>query len=345
VINKDVITIFIEGKMGALPQVLAAIGAIAAVPQIADSFAVQAIYDGFYQPDNLLFPTDLNLGVDTPYITFRFEEYIKRSIYETVSTVVNNDQNKTIRLPIPRNLQDNFSVSYSQENLGPGVGAAAEGVAQAARGGSVSDIAVSLARGVYGGAGGLALQTLEATLENLRAPAAAGSVGRNIASSVGGGAYNALQALSGLAPNPFQTILFKNPNFKKHQFSWTFVPKEEKESEVLRKIIDVFQYNMLPGISRTSSILFTYPGLVKIFLNPTPKYLYQFKPCVIESFSVNYAPNGPAFYRKTTAPAAINISISLQEVELWTKNDFLSKAPSGLDRILGRPQPQVRPIR
>lgn len=337
--------------MAALPQVLAAIAGAAGFAQIADAFSVRAIYDGFYQPDNLLFPTDLNLGVDTPYITFRFEEYIKRSIYETVSTVVNNDQNKTIRLPIPRNLQDNFSVSYSQENLGPGVGAAAEGVAQAAQGvrsQSPRDFALGLASGIYGGAGGLALQTLEATLGNLRGQGPGGSVAGAIAGSVGGGAYNALQALTGLAPNPFQTILFKNPNFKKHQFSWTFVPKEEKESEVLRKIIDVFQYNMLPGISRTASILFTYPGLVKIFLNPTPKYLYQFKPCVIESFSVNYAPNGPAFYRKTTAPAAINISISLQEVELWTKNDFLSRAPSGIvDRAGINPLnlPPVRPIR
>lgn len=325
----------------------AILGAAAAVAiPVADSLAVRDVYDRFYQPDNLLFPTDLKL--DTPYITFRFEEYIKRSIYETVSTVVNNDQNKTIRLPIPRNLQDNFSVSYSSENLGPGVGAAAEGVAQAAQGVRSSnylDVVQGIVGGIVNGAGGVALQSLEATLGNLRGQAPGGGVGGAIAGSLGGGAYNAIQALTGLAPNPFQTILFKNPNFKKHQFSWTFVAKEEKESEVLRKIIDVFQYNMLPGLSKTSSILFTYPGLVKIFLNPTPKYLYQFKPCVIESFSVNYAPNGPAFYRKTTAPAAINISISLQEVELWTKNDFLSRAPSGLDRVPGLNPPQIRPIR
>lgn len=336
--------------MVGVPQVLAAIAGAAGVAQFADAYAVQSEYDQFYQPDNLLFPTDLNL--DTPYITFRFEEYIKRSIYETVSTVVNNNQNKTIRLPVPRNLQDNFSVSYSQESLGPGVGAAAEGIAQAAggvRSGSFSDVALGLASGIYGGAGGLALQTLEATLSNLRAPGLpGGGAAAAVAGSIGGGAYSAVQALTGLAPNPFQTILFKNPNFKKHQFSWTFIPKEEKESEVLRKIIDIFQYNMLPGISRTASILFTYPGLVKIFLNPTSKYLYKFKPCVVESFNVNYAPNGPTFYKKTIAPGAINISISLQEIELWTKNDFLSRAPSGLvDRAGFNPLnlPPIRPIR
>jgi hypothetical protein len=91
---------------------------------------------------------------------------------------------------------------------------------------------------------------------------------------------------------------------------------------------------MLPGISKTASIFFTYPGIVRIFLNPTSKYLYKFKPCVVESFSVNYAPNGPAFYRKTTAPAALSVSITFQEVELWTKNDFLSAPISSLSRVL-----------
>ena len=54
------------------------------------------------------------------------------------------------------------------------------------------------------------------------------------------------------------------------------MPKDQSESEKLRKIVETFQYHMLPGISKTASIFFTYPGIVRIFLNPNTNYLYKF---------------------------------------------------------------------
>lgn len=299
--------------MGLLP--LLTVGSAAA--QFADAISVQNNYSQQFQ-ESLTFPTDLVLTNETPYITFKFEIYKKRSIYETVRTETVN-QNGTIRLPVPRNLQDSFSVTYNQENLGPGIGALTNAVVEGSPRAALEQVP-----------GGLALQFGEAALRRAAAAQGGGLLAQaaGLAAEFGGSTFNAVQSISGVTPNPFQTILFKNPNFKKHQFSWSFVPKEQSESEKLRKIIETFQYHMLPGISKTASIFFTYPGIVRIFLNPTSKYLYKFKPCVVESFSVNYAPNGPAFYRKTVAPAALSVSITFQEVELWTKNDFLS-APIG----------------
>ena len=317
----------------ALPAVLGALGLAAggsALVQFGDAYAVQSEYAQQYQ-ESLTFPNDLVLTNETPYITFKFENYKKRSIYETVRTET-VDRNGTIRLPIPRNLQDSFSVTYNQENLGPGIGAATNAILEGRDAGA--------AAGVVGAAqvpGGLALQFGEAVLRRAINPAAnPGFLGQAaaVAAEGAGSVFNAVQSVSGVTPNPFQTILFKNPNFKKHQFSWSFVPKEQSESEKLRKIVETFQYHMLPGISKTASIFFTYPGIVRIFLNPNTNYLYKFKPCVVESFSVNYAPNGPAFYRKTTAPAALTVNITFQEVELWTKNDFLSAPISTWSRVL-----------
>lgn len=303
----------------ALPAILGALAAGSAAAQFADAISVQNNYSQQFQ-ESLTFPTDLILGNDTPYITFKFEIYKKRSIYETVRTETVN-QNGTIRLPVPRNLQDNFSVTYSQENLGPGIGALTNAVVEGSPRAALEQVP-----------GGLALQFGESLLRRAANSQSGGllSLATGVAAEAGSSIYNAVQSVSGVTPNPFQTILFKNPNFKKHQFSWSFIPKEQQESEKLRKIVETFQYHMLPGISKTASIFFTYPGIVRIFLNPTSKYLYKFKPCVVESFSVNYAPNGPAFYRKTVAPAALNVSITFQEVELWTKNDFLA-APIGGD--------------
>jgi len=302
----------------ALPAILGALAAGSATAQFVDAITVQNTYSQQFQ-QSLTFPTDLVLTNETPYITFKFEIYKKRSIYETVSTET-IDRNGTVRLPVPRNLQDSFSVTYSQENLGPGIGALTNAIVEGSPRAGLEQVP-----------GGLALQFGESAIRRFSNTQGGGLLSQiaGVAAEGAGAAYNAIQSISGVTPNPFQTILFKNPNFKKHQFSWSFIPKSESESEILRRIVETFQYHMLPGISKTASIFFTYPGIVRIFLNPNTKYLYKFKPCVVESFSVNYAPNGPAFYRNTTAPAALNFNITFQEVELWTKNDFLSATPGG----------------
>ena len=81
---------------------------------------------------------------------------------------------------------------------------------------------------------------------------------------------------------------------------------------------------MLPGISGpgTGGVFFSYPEILQIKLFPKDDYLYRFKPCVVDNVSVNYAPNNPSFYRETGAPTAVQFSVSLQEIEIWTKNDY-----------------------
>jgi hypothetical protein len=81
---------------------------------------------------------------------------------------------------------------------------------------------------------------------------------------------------------------------------------------------------MLPSLNYGS--VFSYPSIVNISLyanDPTSFYLYDFKPCVIEDFKVNYAPgNQPAFYTNTSAPAALEISVGLTEIAIWTRSDI-----------------------
>ena len=79
---------------------------------------------------------------------------------------------------------------------------------------------------------------------------------------------------------------------------------------------------MLPSIAAGAAV-FRYPSIVYAQLNPNAEYLYRFKPCVISSVSANYAPQStPAFYRSTQAPAMIDLSIELKEIELWTREDY-----------------------
>lgn len=272
-----------------IPRILGygAVG-FAAVDAATLYFSDRGRLAGARQSD-ILFPLDLNPNV--PYIGMEFKEYNRRSIYQ--QPLYNSIMR--IRLPIPENLVENTRVTYSKENLGSVVGSAAETVS----GGGFN---LQSILGVFAGAGaGLAA-------------AAAREVPKEVA-------YG-FSAVTGITLNPFQTVLFKAPEFRSHSFSWKFVPKSPDESEMLRVLIETFKYHSLPGISAASGVFFSYPEILEISFNPDDSFLYKFKPCVVESVQVNYAPNSPSFYNSTKAPTAISFDIQLQEIEIWTKADF-----------------------
>lgn len=271
--------------------------------------------------ENITFPSDLLSGDQKYYMQFRFQKYQKRSLAEQATriTVTTQEGIGALQLPIPNQLADTHSAQYSQGNMSVNIGGAAgralsgavleqgmrsfentsqnsnvlDKVMQAYRNINTNDVA--------SGAGSISMSSLLAA--GLNAPLNTG----NIAS-----------ALTGLTTNPFMSLLYQNPIFKTHQFSWRFIPRTPEESENVRKIVRTFQYHMLPTMSQ-SYILFGYPSMAIITLAPTDTYLYKFKPCVITSFTANYAPTGPSFYKGgKAAPAAVEISVNLHEIEYWT---------------------------
>jgi hypothetical protein len=247
------------------------------------------------------FPKDL-LSVSNHYISFLFQAYQKRSIDNPPFL---RSEGK-IRLPMPDNLKDNTEVAYDTKSLSPVVGATLDILSQ----GSISNIT---AEGVGRAVTNLGTSTGTAMALNPGGPAAE--------------LANAVKAFTGVTQNPYQTVLFQNPEFKTHSFTWKFVPKNKEESDEIRDIIRTFQFHMLPGILAGAGVLFSFPSMVTVSLFPSSDYLYRFKPCVINKVDVDYAPGGessPSFYFDTNAPTAVSLKISLQEIEYWTNHDFES---------------------
>jgi hypothetical protein len=89
---------------------------------------------------------------------------------------------------------------------------------------------------------------------------------------------------------------------------------------------------MLPAMAPSAGgTLLKYPNMAIISLSPNQDYLYKFKPCVIESMSVNYASAGmPSFFKRSDAPVDVTISLNLLEIEYWLKEDI--EDPSGAAR-------------
>jgi hypothetical protein len=259
-----------------------------------------------YAPYALKFPL-----VDFPNycIQFRFGKYSKPSAISSGNII----PNYTIRLPIPKNLVDTFSQNYSEENLGPIIGGLAESGQQILEGNITSAIG-NLQGAITGGAA--------AAVGGAAGLAAAAGFGDIVQQS-----KNAASALSGSLFNPFQTVLYKNPIFKKFTFDWLLTPKNKSETEALKNIITKIQYHTSPNYSRTfGSAVMDYPDIVEPELltseNPA-NYLFKFKKCVVTSFSVNYVASGtPSFFKDTKAPTTVKITMQLQEIEIWTKESL-----------------------
>ena len=254
-----------------------------------------------YQGEHM-FPADLVQNNRRFYMSFAFQKYEKRAI--------NNSpflrSQGTIRLPIPNNLKDNTNVSYGTPSLSGAVGAALENILSTPTPTSFTGFAGAVGGTLGSALGGAAAQTLQGT-----------------------GIGQAAQSYFGLAVNPFQTVLFEKPEFKKHSFSWRLIPKNEQESSKIRDIVRTFQYHTLPGVSGEGAtapgLFFSYPSRVIVSLFPSSEFLYRFKPCVVQSVNIDYAPgSSPSFYKRSSgAPAAVNISISLLEIEYWTNKDYM----------------------
>ena len=267
---------------------------------------------------DFVYPSDLvnnNLG-RTAYMSIRFSEYERRSIFnQAFKRPIGG-----ITLPIPSSLADSTSVNWnpsSQSPMNAAVGAAAE---QYLSGGNKQGSAAS---GSF----------MDSVMSNVSsggkiAGVAIEAAGANMLSNAFGGAGAQVLQMAGLAANPFMTMLFQNPNFKTHAFSWSFAPKNAQESIAIASIINAFKYNMLPGLAGGSSgggVFFTYPNIANISLFPSNAFLYKFKPCAVKSFTADLAPNGPSFFKDTYAPTHINLSVEMVEIEYWTKETVVSQ--------------------
>jgi hypothetical protein len=171
------------------------------------------------------------------------------------------------------------------------------------------------AGGAFGGIAAGAMNAANITLQKATT---------GVASALTGASAGEMLQLGGLAQNPFLTVLFKQPEFKKHTFSWKLAPNNAQESNTIKDIINAFKSNMLPAMApNAGGTLLTYPNMAMINLYPDESFLYKFKPCVIESLNVNYAVGGqPSFFKGTNAPTLVQIDINLLEIEYWLKEDI-----------------------
>ena len=283
---------------------------------------------------NMWFPHDLAQGDLNPaFIFFQFFKYSRPSIYNPPSL----QPLGTVAFPMPVDLVDRVSLTYDQRGSGAALGAALDHASVPAGSGPAATLA-ALASGVTTIGEGVGLSGLETILDHTPIVKGEDFIPKGL-------------QFMGLAQNPFLSILFNAPQFKRFGMTWTFIPETPQDSVNLDYIVRKFKYHSLPSFSM-GGLFLTYPDVVVPTIFPQ-NYFFNFKRCVLENVIVNYVPGRtPAVYAGTLAPTAVQFSISLLEIELWFKDDlqaqgsgsgtpqsYQTNAPSGVNPGGSTPTP------
>lgn len=206
-----------------------------------------------------------------------------------------------IALPLPSSaIKTKYSVQYESVSL-DAAGAMASGVSGLASG-DIANPAANFALVLSN------IATKVAQAEGNKKGASPtsriiGTMGKVAESARAAGGDNLLSASTGIAKNPFTEQLFKSVDFRTHEFSYTFIPKNEEDSKTVDDIIQTFRFYMLPSYSvggSTASAAMSFPYEFQIIYSVRDTTFMLF-PSVLESLDVDYGSDldSPKFFRPT----------------------------------------------
>jgi hypothetical protein len=123
----------------------------------------------------------------------------------------------------------------------------------------------------------------------------------------------------GYAFNPQEQVLFQGIHFRTFEMSFTFSPRSAHESSKVQQIVKLFRSYAAPTIvTGVAGFFYTPPGVFNLSFkkdgaeNPNINKLTD---CVLESVTVNYAPNGWSSH-KDGQPTQMTMDLSFKETVL-----------------------------
>lgn len=227
--------------------------------------------------------------------------------------------NLAVALPMPNaGIQDAAGMEYNQTDLGL-LGAGASTGADALLSAFSEERQAAKSKGTESEAdidyGKIASDVLTGGAAVIRATA-------SIANEVQGGLDQAV----GNTLNPHVALLFNAMKLKTFTLNWKFAPASLNEQTVLRNLILNMQKAIHPEFQGESgegtNFFLKYPNQVDCYYMGAPDYLHPFKRAAVTAFNVNYQPEGGNVFNAGGAPAFIELSMTLQEVEIWTAEDY-----------------------
>jgi len=135
---------------------------------------------------------------------------------------------------------------------------------------------------------------------------------------------------AGIVVNPNLEVLFTGPQLRSFSYNFTFTPRDDSESRVVRTIIKVFKKAMAPK-RRASALFLNVPAVFKIkYLMQGKKehpFLNKIKPCAMRGFNVDYTPGGSYMTYGDGSMTSYQVSMQFAELEPIYNDDVEVDSP------------------
>ena len=127
---------------------------------------------------------------------------------------------------------------------------------------------------------------------------------------------NVFTRTTGKIINPNLELLFSGPALRTFNYNYQFTPREDREAKEIRSIIKFFKKNMAP--IRKGKLFLESPNVFKlkyIFKNGGQHpFLNKIKLCALQSFNVQYTPDGSYMTYDDGSMTSYTCSMTFQEL-------------------------------
>lgn len=225
-----------------------------------------------------------------------------------------SSQYKKIVLYMPEDIGQSDQRSWSEATIGP-----------------LQMAAMRAAGSMIGGAGsgqfwaGANAAATEATSDPAIIPALVRGVGANVAGkAINMDANNITGGLIGQVVNPNLEVFFSRVGLRTFQFRWTLVPRNERESRIIKEMIWQFKKASAPELAQGGWFT-TVPHVFKIQYKTGSQdnhWLNKIKACALTNINVNYTAAGSYSTLEDGAPTAVGLQMNFQELKAIISEDY-----------------------
>ncbi len=232
-----------------------------------------------------------------------------------------------IFLPIPENIQDSNAVTWGDDSINS---VAAAGV------GAVQDVIESgdFVKSLFNSAGDFAGR-MSTALTDANAEKLASSFFASKAVNILGGNTTldgVLARTSGSIINPNLELLFKGVTLRSFNFTFDLTPRDEKESDTVKRMLRIFKQNMQARKSsdggNASGFFLRSPNVFQLNYKTGRRnhnFLHKFKPMALLNMAVNYTGAGTYATYDDTTPVHMKLDLSFQELNPVYSEDYDSE--------------------
>ena len=280
--------------------------------------------------DDLRYPSQ---AFDTDYMTIRQFKYVPMStVMQTSNTREMRADRRhkfsigSVTLPIPSQLVDQNQVGWNQSSLNDlqlkGLGAAA----------GIMNSGTPLKEA------GARLEDLLNDLQNESGAARQAATAALLGSlpGINKSPTEIMGRMNGQILNPNMELIFNGPTLRQFAYTFRLTPRNNKETNIVRKIIRFFKQGM--AVKETTSMFLSAPNIFQPrFYNRDGNqhtFINTIKKCALTNFGVNYVPDGTYMTLPDSSMTAYDITMQFQEMDPITDSDY-SELDNNNDDVIG----------